>query len=295
MACNGARKALPLNFYSLDELRDAEVYDSEGLFYGVLDGLVFRDETMFLRVALEFSSKQPIVDVERLTSMLRERGVQVSSGDPLEYLVARAREEGVDIPYRTADKRVRLTKALVPIDEVAVVDVKKLQRGLEEKTVKIVVLRTPREARYRGRAASHEKPGVPSPEDIRGKLVVSLSEGVLGYAEDIVIGPGTPGLRVSRGQGVMGYINWIAFLNALKRQGYIDVYEKLAEYRDPLTAPRLDISLLPSIERLLVEVKASKKIKSLLEEYIVRQPLRESFKDLAWGRVLKINDIILVK
>ncbi len=295
MACNGARKALPLNFFSLDELRDAEVYDSEGLFYGLLDSIVFRDETMFLRVALEFSSKQPIVDVERLVSMLRERGAHVSSEDPLEYLVARAREEGVDIPYRTADKKIRLTKAYVPIDEVAVVDVEKLQRGLEEKLAKIVVLRTPREARYRGRSIVDKKPGVPRPEDIRGKLVVSLSEGILGYAEDIVIGPGLPGLRVSKGQGVMGYINWIAFLNTLKRQGHIDVYERLAEYRDPLTTPRLDISLLPSIESLLAEMKAPKTIKKLLEENVVRQPLREAFRDIPWDRILKINDIVITK
>jgi hypothetical protein len=250
---------------------------------------------MFLRVALEFSSKQPIVDVERLTSMLRERGVQVSSGDPLEYLVARAREEGIDIPYRTADKRVRLTKALVPIDEVAVVDVKKLQRGLEEKLVKIVVLRTPREARYRGRSVVDRRPGIPRPEDIRGKLVVSLSEGILGYAEDIVVGPGVPGLRVSKGQGVMGYINWIAFLNMLKRQGHIGIYERLAEYRDPLTTPRLDISLLPSIENLLAEIKAPKTVRQLLEENVVRQPLRGAFKDIPWDRILKINDILIVK
>ena len=93
----------------------------------------------------------------------------------------------------------------------------------------------------------------------------------------------------------MGYINWISFLNTLKKQGHIDVYERLAEYRDPLTTPRLDISLLPSIESLLAEMKAPKTIKKLLEENVVRQPLREAFRDIPWDRILKINDIVITK
>jgi hypothetical protein len=282
-------------FYSIGEVRDARVYDSEGLFYGLLDGLVYREGTVFLRVAVEVRASQPVVDVERLRRLLEGRGVRLTGGEPLEYLVVRAREEGLDIPYRTAERTVRLVKALVPVGEVAVVDVRRLWRGFEGREERVVVLRTPREARYRGRRVREERPPVPEPDAIRGRLVVSLSEGIVGYAEEIVIGPGEPGLRVSHGRGVAGYINWIAFLNRLKKLGYTELYERLAEHYDPLASPRLDISQLPSLEKLLKKLEAPERVEQLLREHVVTEPLKGSYTDIPWSNILKVGDIIIAK
>jgi hypothetical protein len=282
-------------FFGINELRDARVYDSEALFYGVLDGLVFREGTVFLKLAIEVKARQPVVDVERLRRRLVESGAKLGGEEPVEYLVARAREEGLDIPYRVAEKPVRLTKALVPVKEVAIADSKKLWRGMESREERVIVLRTPREARYRGREIRVEMPAVPEPSELRGKLVVSLSDGILGYAEEIVIGPGEPGIRVSHGQGVAGYINWIAFLNTLKKRGLIDLYEKLAEHYDPLASPRLDITMLPSIERLLKSLGAPSHAKQLLHEHVMSEPLRGSYTDIPWSNVLKIGDIVITK
>lgn len=286
---------LVARFFSAEELGGARVFDSEGLFYGLFDGYVVRGGVLFLRVVVEVSARQPVVDVDRLVEALRGRGVRVRPGEPLEVLVARARELGVDVPYRSAESRVRLLKALVPVSEVAVVDSRRLVRGSEEVVERVVVLRTPREARYRGRKPVLERPGVPPLEEVRGRLVVSLSEGILGYVEDLVIGPGEPGLRVSRSEGVSGYINWLGFLNSLKKRGLLRVYERLAEYRDPLVSPRLDLSLLPRVRELLEELGVVDKVSDLLEEFVVREPLRGSFVDVPWSRVLKVADIVLTK
>lgn len=282
-------------FFSAEELLGARVFDSEGLFYGLFDGFVVRDGVLFLRVVLEVGSRQPVVDVGRLVEVLRGRGVRVGGDEPLEFLVARAREEGVEIPYRVAEARARLLKALVPVSEVAVVDSRRLYRGLREVVERVVVLRVPREARYRGRKPVLERPGVLPLEELRDRLVVSLSDGVLGYVSDLVVGPGEPGIRVSRGEGVAGYINWLGFLNALKKQGLVGVYERLAEYRDPLVSPRLDLSLLPRVEELLEEVGAPSAARRVLEDYVVREPVRGSFIDVPWSRVLKVGDIVLTK
>lgn len=226
-------------FFSAEELGGARVFDSEGLFYGLFDGYVVRGGVLFLRVVVEVSARQPVVDVDRLVEALRDRGVRVRPGEPLEVLVARARELGVDVPYRSAESRVRLLKALVPVSEVAVVDSRRLVHGSEEVVEKVIVLRTPREARYRGRKPVLERPGVPPLEEIRGRLVVSLSEGVLGYVEDLVIGPGEPGLRVSRSEGVSGYINWLGFLNSLKKRGFSRYMRGLLSIVTHLSRPGL--------------------------------------------------------
>ena len=281
-------------FFSAEELSGARIFDSEGLFYGLFDGCIVRSGVLFLRVVIEVGAHQPLVDVDKLVEVLREHGVVTKPGEPLEVLVARARELGVDVPYRSAESRVRLLKALVPVSEVAVVDARKLVRGSEEVVEKVIVLRTPREARYRGRKPVLERPGVPGLEEIQGRLVVSLSEGILGYVENLVIGPGEPGLRVSRGEGVLGYINWLGFLNSLKKRGFVRVYERLAEYRDPLVSPRLDLSLLPRVRELLKELGVDE-AEDWLEEFVVREPLRGSFIDVPWSRVLKVADIVLVK
>ena len=282
-------------FFTADELMGARVFDSEGLLYGLFDGYVIRGGVLFLRVVVEVDASQPVVDVEKLVTLLSERGVRLRRGEPLEVLIARAREEGVDIPYRVAEKRVKLLKALVPINEAVVVDARRLHRGVREVVEKVIVLRTPREARYRGRKPVLERPGVPGPDELAGRLAVSLSEGILGYVSDIVIGAGEPGIRISRGEGVTGYINWLGFLNALKKQGHLELYERLAEYRDPLVSPRLDLSLLGSVQKLLEEAGAPEPARRLLEDYVVREPLRGSFVDVAWGKVLKVADIVLTK
>ncbi len=37
------------------------------------------------------------------------------------------------------------------------------------------------------------------------------------------------------------------------------------------------------------------KVGDLLEEFVVREPLRGSFVDVPWSRVLKVADIVLTK
>ena len=280
-----------MRFYSERELTGANVYDSEGLFYGVVAGFDVRDGQLVLRVEVEFSADRPVVNVERLVEALQHRGVNVSGSEPLEYLVTLAREEGLELPVRRARRRLRMLKGLIPVSEVAVVDVKKLGG----RTVGVVVLSTPREAAYRGRKPSSEKPRVVGAEQLKGKLVVSLTEGLLGYAEELVAGWGVAGLRVSRGAGARGYVNWIAFLNTLRRRGYTEAYERLAERWNPLQNPRLDVSLLGEIRRLLEQLNTPPELHELLDQFTVKEPVEGSYIDVPWTSIRRIADIIIVE
>lgn len=281
-------------FYSLAELRGALIVDSEGLIYGMLEDLRFLPDDVLLVAVVEASARDLVVDKDRLLEELRSRGVEVGGEDTLEYLVARAREEGLDVPVREAVKPIRLVKGFVSIREVLWADKASLRRGEEMQEVKAVLLKTPREARFRG-IRTQESLGIPKPGELRDKLVLSLSEGILGYAGDIVIGPGEPGLRAYKGMGVEGYINWLAFLSRLKKSGYRELYERLADYRDPLRDTRLDISLLKEIRRLLGELEAPPAVVELLEQHVDRRPVAGSYRDIPWSKVRKIRDVVIVE
>ncbi len=281
-------------FYSLAELRGAIIVDSEGLIYGLLDDLRFLPDDVLLVAVVEASARDLVVDRDRLVEELRSRGVEVGGEDTLEYLVARAREEGLDIPVREAVRPMKLVKGFISIREVLWADKATLRKGEDLREVKVILLKTPREARFRGIRAQ-ETLSIPKPEELKGKLVLSLSEGILGYAGDIVIGPGEPGLRAYKGMGVEGYINWLAFLSRLKKSGHRELYERLADYRDPLRNTRLDISLLGEVKRLLRELEAPPAVLGLLEQHVDRRPVLGSYRDIPWSKVRKIRDVIIVE
>ncbi len=281
-------------FYSLSELKGAAIVDSEGLIYGVLDDLRFLPDDVLLVAVIEVSARDLVVDRDRLCEMLRSRGVDVGRDETLEYLVARAREEGLDIPVCEAVRPMKLVKGFVSVREVLWVDKASLRKGEETREVKVVLLKTPREARFRG-LKPQKALSIPKPEELRNKLVLSLSEGILGYAGDIVVGPGEPGIRAYKGMGVEGYINWLAFLSRLKKAGHRSLYEKLADYRDPLRSTRLDVSMLGEIKRLLRELEAPREILELLEQHVDRRPVMGSYTDIPWSRVRKIRDVVIVE
>jgi len=120
-------------FFSINELKNAVVVDSEGFIYGKVMEYYLTDGKLFLKAYIEIKAKEKIVNVDRIISELEEKGVNIPSDAPLELIVTRAKEEGLDIYYKLAEKPYTLLKGLLPIDEIRWIDSTTLEKEIEEK------------------------------------------------------------------------------------------------------------------------------------------------------------------
>ncbi len=272
-----------MRFYSINELMNANVYDSEALFFGKVCGLAVKNGRVTLKICVEIETDNVYPDYEKLANILgiKEKESEAS----LEELVALAREKGLDIPYRRAKQNISLLKSFIEPNEIKLISMSQTPSG----KLVAIVLATPREARYKGRGRGSEP--VLDPDMIMDKLVISLEKGILGYAKEIVVGPGEPGLRCESLER-RGEIKWLAFLRRLKEKGYSKLYEALTEWRDPLINRKLPLALLDDVKRIIMKHKHGDAL-NILEEYIEESPL--TFHDVPWSSVLKIGDIILTK
>jgi len=276
-----------LKFYSCEELSGAEVYDSLGLLYGYVCGIDYGGEEPLVRVCVKFRAEDLMPDTAKLAEVLKSKGVEVR-GEPLEVLVTLARKHGLDIPYRAVEKSIEVVKGFVKPGEIALID--SVPEGLRKRVV--VLLNNPREARYRGRSTEAVKPPA-KPEYVVGKLVVSLREGVVGYATAIVIGPGEPGLRVKRPLS-SGYIAWLKYASDVKA-ARPDLYEKIARIRDPLVHRRVSLSEYESLAEVLKRSGVPEEYVSMLEKYVEAEEGQELYTDIPWSRVKVANDIVIVE
>ena len=280
-------------FYGLEEIRDAIVVDSEGLRYGHVKDFQVVEDNVYLVVYTATRVNELTIDVDKLVALLRER-VSLSGSEPLELLVSIARREGLDIPYRIAEREVEWLKGLIPASEVTLIDVKRIVVDDYDSLVKIVLLNTPREALFRGLKPQQSKP-VYRVDQVLGKLVVSKSEGILGIAREVVIAPGSVGVRVYSVRSMRKVINWIAFTSQLKRQGFREAYERLVECRDPYKYSKLDYSLLPEIEGVLKDVRGRDTVLELINRFIEVEKTGVEYRDVPLGRVLRIGDLVIVE
>ncbi len=272
-------------FYSRDELLGALVYDSEGLLCGEVAELTLTEERALLDVQVRKRVGEVAVDVERLSRELAGRGLQVE-GLTLAELVSLARGLGLDVPQARVERELALLKLRVPVEEVLWIDRKVLHPRGE---VKVVLLRTPREAEFRG-WKPRPPPKVPRREDVRGKLVLSLSSGIVGVVDDVVVGAGELGLRVYRAAGARE-LRWLAFINALRKSGRGELAERLAREIDPYAAPRLAGE---DAERALELVRAlgGGEAERLLSGYLAES---RDVVDIAWGSVSRLGDAVVVE
>jgi len=268
-------------FYSEEEVRGALVYDCEGLLYGEVGGLALLDSGAFIDVYLRRRVGEPAVDVERLAGELGRRGLSVE-GRGLAELVALARELGVEVPYRTLDRDLSFLKARVPVEEVLWVDCSRPE-------LKVVLLATPREAEFRG-WRPRPPPRIPRRGDVEGRPVLSLSGGVLGFAEGVVVGPGEVGVRVRRSAGGRE-VGWLAFISALRRNGKGKLAERLAGEIDPYANPRLTGEAAERAVRLVRELGSSEDVELLMKH--VSEP--RDVVDVPWSSVVRLGDAVIVE
>ena len=214
-------------FYDEDELKGAIVYDSTGLAYGVVSGLLYERDDVYLVVS------------------------SVQGG----------------------------RKGIVPSSEILLIT-----PGDERL---IVLLAKPRELEYRGLPSDYGVPTrLPKPDEIRGLPVVSLDRGYLGRVESIVVGPGTPGIRVSKLSSRS--VQWLSFISSLKKRGRVEEAEKLSMIIDPLKNTRVP---MPDATKALEESGLTE-LSGFLSQFVIRSG---DNIDVPFRSVKRITDIVIVE
>ena len=270
------------------------MYDSEGLYHGEVGGVEFRDDGVYLRVIVRRRVGEPVIDGKALKARLLAAGHAPPPGATLEELVALARELGVEVPRRPAEREIVLAKSRVPVEEIVWVDEKTFSTPNLKGLLRVILLRTPREARYRG-IRGVGKPSAPTPELLEGKLVLSLSRGLLGVAGGVTIGFGVPGIRAFLKRGSEREILWLSYLRALRKAGLLKVAEKLYDIADPYLQPRIPGDRLSEVQEMLGELEAPREAYRLLEEHIEPVETRKIYVDVSWADVLKVGDAVVCR
>jgi len=280
-------------FFSLDEIRDAMVIDSEGFIYGYVKDLQVLEEDVGLAVYISSRVNEPVVDVEKLQSILSSRA-SLRGDEPLELLVSIARRDGLDIPYKVAEKEFVWLKGFVSVSEIQLIDVKRVSVDDIDSIIKAVLLKTPREALFRGIPIQSAKP-IYRVDQVLNKIVVSMSRGVLGIAKEVVVGAGEIGFRVYRVRSFKKVVNWIAFTAQVKKLGFKEAYERLVEFRDPYRFSKLDVSIAKDVEEVLKDLKEKDKVVVLLQEFVEVEPGAIEFEDISSSDVVKVGDVVISK
>ena len=264
----------------------ARIYDILGLYYGEFTGLRVEPDDVYIMASIRVKAREPVIDVEKLSNILKARGYKAVD-EPVEVLVGLARREGIDIPYRVAEREEVLLKGLIPSREVAVIDYKAdVQGGMA-----VILLSTDREARFRGLEGVTNRGRIPREEDVRGKPVISVERGLLGVAQGYVIGPGGAGIRATTGESGEEYINWLGFLNQVKK---IDrrLYNRLADRVNPLKHPRLGVDEVKDIMDIIREAG----LEDLLERYREAKPSRGGgYIDIPLSSLRSVGDAVIVE
>jgi len=281
-------------FYSPRELRGSRVYDSEGLYHGEVGGVEFGDDGVYVEVVVRRRVGEPLVDVGALRARLLAAGHAPPPGATLEEMVALAREFGVEVPKRPAERELVLAKSRVPVGEIAWIDEKVLSTPEVKGLLRVILLRSPREAKYRGVRGSG-KPAAPTPGLVEGKPVLSLSRGFLGIAGGVTVGFGVPGVRVFLKRGGEREIMWLSYLRALRKAGLLKLAERLYEVADPYMQPRLPGERLGEVREMLGRLEAPRLAYSLLEDHVETAESKDVYVDVSWARVLKVGDAVVCR
>jgi len=262
-------------FYDERELKGTLVVDSEGLIYGKVSKITVEEDGVKLHVGVDVLVEVEEIDVERLREQLKGK---VPEGIEDEEIVSIAKSFGLELPKKLVKRELQHEKGIVPVEQIACI--------AEGGDVRVVVLSTPREAKYRG--IEERKPEYADLTGIKGKIVISLSGEVLGEAVGIVVGEGKPGIRIRR-LSAKKTINWLRFLRDLKREKR-GAALRLEAKLDPYKNPKIPLEKTDDIINLLKEEGIDP---SSLNSY-VEEPEGHSCVDIPWDDVKKIGDVILL-
>ncbi len=282
-----------MSFFSYKEIVNAGIYDSEALYYGSVCGYELKEKPE-IKACLTFNIGERIPNVDELKKMLREKGLEVPEDITLEELVITARSEGLEIPYVEVESKISMVKGYVKLEDIVLIDTVYRPGPGYNWRVAVIVLNKPREALYRGLPTPYNKPYIEYAEKTLGKVVVSLSEGILGVVEDIVFAPNNIGLRIEATNYRRGTIFWNNFLALLKTRGYSEHAELLE--KNIGSHEKLDIRYYGYIMDLFDKYKAPAEAYTLLNNNIeFEEEIIEKYRDLSWKKILRVGDIIIAE
>ncbi|RLG42796.1 MAG: hypothetical protein DRO05_00015 [Thermoproteota archaeon] len=263
-------------FYEEEELRGALVVDSEGLIYGNVSRISVEEDGVKLHVSVRVRAEVEEVDIGRLRELLKDK---IPEGAEDKELISLARSLGLELPKKKVEKELQHEKGVVPVEQIACI--------AEGDDIKVVVLSTPREAKYRG--ITERNPEYADLARIEGKMVVSMSGEVLGEAIGVVISAGRPGIRVKR-LAAKRTINWLRFLRDLRKERR-NAALRLEAKLDPYKNPKVPID---ELEKLVLLLKEEGVDPSLLDNY-TEEPEKRYYVDVPWDDVQKVGDVVLLR
>lgn len=280
-------------FYSFREVIDAKIYDSTGLYYGDLCGFSV-DEKPVLKACLKFNVGEHVPDIDKLRKKLEEIGLEIPEELTLEELVLTARNEGLEIPVKRVVSRVEFVKGFIDLSDILLIDVIYRRAHKGNSRTAVVLLNSPREAKYRGLPLPINDPYLELIDKTIGKLAVSISRGILGYVNEIVFSPGKIGLRVDMENYRNGVILWNNFLSILDTRGFSEICELLGNNIGE--SEKLDLKQYGYIYHLLETYRAPSQVFELLNANLeFEEIIIEKYQDIGWDEILKIGDIIITK
>lgn len=256
-----------------EELKNALIVDSQGYIYGRVREVRVESDRISLVASVRVDIGDEYIDEGRLRELLASRGFNVKELSTHE-LISIAREQKIAIPKTEAERTEDVIKGVISVDEIVWID-----RWLNDY---VILLSTPREARYRGiREVKH-----PLYTDVKGKLALSLSQGVLGIVVGIAIGPGEVALRISPSPSM---VNWLRFISEIRKRGYRELEEKLSDLIDPYKNPKISMDKLSLVNRIIE--KAPEEINTILNSCIEWG----NYIHIPWKNILRVGDIVIVK
>ncbi len=263
-------------FYDEKELRGAVVVDSEGLIYGKISKISIEEKGVKLCVGIDVMAEVEEIDIKGLGELLKDK-VPKRAED--EEIISLAKSLGIEIPKKLVRKELSHEKGIVPVEEIACI--------AEGDDTRVIVLSTPREAMYRG--VGEKNPEYTDLNNIKGKMVISLSGEVLGKAMEVVVSARKPGIRVRR-LSAKKMVNWLRLLRDLRREQR-DTALRLEEKLDPYKNPKIP---LEEAEKVVSMLKDEGIDPSLLDNY-VEEPEGRSYVDIPWDSIIKIGDVVLLR
>jgi len=316
---------MKIEAFTPEELADAMVIDSEGYIYGYFEGIEVAEDDVFIKVYEKKMQKKREVDRDKLLEKILEKNAkgflgrkkpekiideirkvlgltekkELSVEDLLEYIKVKGYR--LEIPLKEKISEKKYTKGKVSIKEVKGVWIGKapLPDGQKTVKIKIILLNTPREAKYRG-MPDGARPTYRPLEALKEKMVIGPHGRLLGYVKNFVIGAGIVGLRLSLPSVSKKGVNVRAFANDLKE------YPEYSQYADKLLSwlkenhsihseDHVEYTALNYLSEWMTREGFPKEIVKSIYNYVEEIAVFPGVDTIVtWDKIEKIGDVILL-
>ncbi len=296
--------------YREDELLEATVIDSEGYIYGRVGKINVDEDKITLIIYESKPDTRTVVDVDALKEELL-KNVNVTVGAKLQRLLPReillrnmrrelgleAREPltdqhylkyaerlGIPISHKRVKAERKEPKGSIDLHEIKTIRISMISTGQEEKVIKIIILRDPREAMFR-RIPVQEKIPYRDTKVIQDKLVLDASSVALGYVDSVVFFRETPGIRVYLHK-TEERVDMAALRRHLDETGKSPVARIIERYFTWDTVRR---------DELEVFMQKTKLTFTLPDNLLLTKQVKKLVMDVPWEVVHKIGDVVMLR